>query len=216
MKGRMIVLFGEKGSGKDTVGGILSLLYGFRKDSFAAPMKEMVKKAFPDYTDEHLYGSTKLRETAYPQYPLNPKMITEGGPTTVTPRIALQTLGTEWGQGLYPYVWVDSLFQRVRVETMKGNDLYSPTPPYMFWVVTDGRFEIERERSVEHGAKTVLLMRNRGTGTDTHRSESELRGIPDDKFDYRLNNTGPIEDLGGLVLEMLRAMIPEWDAPWNL
>jgi hypothetical protein len=215
MKAKTIVLFGEKGSGKDTVGAILSLLYGFKKESFAGPMKEMVKLAFPSFTDEHLYGSTRLRETEYPEYPLNPNMIKEGGPKSVTPRLALQTLGTEWGQGLYPALWADGLFKRIDKATKEQNDLYSPTPPYMFWVVTDGRFDIERLSAAKNGAHTVLLLRGRGTGTDEHRSESELRNLDDSLFDYRLNNTGPLEDLGGLVVTMLKDLIKEWDAPWN-
>lgn len=209
----IIVLFGEKGSGKNTVGDLLSL-QGFKQDAFANPLKEMAKIAFPAFSHDDLYGSSQNRETQYKEYPmagqclkcgeaLEPNRKTEPGkelicsdrfcsrtyPAYVTPRIALQTLGTSWGRSLYEEVWVDSLFGRL------GRDAN--------YVVTDGRFENEARGARRFGAKAVRLLRGLGSSTDPHPSESSLRDIQPEMFDFDLNNTGPLEELPALVDRMM-------------
>jgi len=199
----VIVLFGVKGSGKDTVGDLLRDRYGFAKDAFAAPLKQMAKLAFPDFTDADLYGTSENRERQEPAYPMTgcpfcpgkqgfSETLVEKDPTLprgvrclgcgahlpvfLNARIALQTLGTEWGRRLYPHVWVDACFSRVRAGDVERV------------VVTDGRFRNELDRSRDQGAFCVKLTRGLAQSTDPHPSEAEFRSIPDDAFNLVLDN----------------------------
>ena len=73
---------GYKRSGKDIVAAVFVNLYGFRKYEFARPMKEACAAIF-GWGEDELYGSKK--EWIDPRW-------------GISPRQALQHLGTEWGQ----------------------------------------------------------------------------------------------------------------------
>lgn len=242
----VIVLFGVRGSGKDTVGHYLHNEHDFAPDSFAYPLKKMVKLAFPDMTDEDLFGPSEGRERQYAQYPRGAQaqcmrcdhwlfenadaspgkemfcrncLITY--PKFVNPRIALQTLGTEWGRRLSPNVWIDAAVSRVRAERLIwrkrlfGRDKdqrdmpaglaiqFENEPKFVF---TDGRFANEQARCSELGAHTVLLLRKLDESTDTHASEAELKTIPREKFDHVLDNRGTLDELPGLIEAMLKTL----------
>lgn len=236
---RVIVLFGVKGSGKDTVGDLLRERYRFSKDSFASPLKKMVTEAF-EFTHEDLYGPSSGREREYEQYPMSGECLrcgtalfndTDGKlscvqpdcgmqyPTHVNPRIALQTLGTEWGRRLYKHVWIDAAARRVRNRAAKALTAWNEhceegtyvvprldlgfEPPQQRFVFTDGRFISEHERCVSLGWTTVLLLRKLDESTDTHASEAELKQIPRSSFNYMLDNRAPLEALPDLVIEMM-------------
>lgn len=255
---RVIVLFGVKGSGKDTVGDLLRERYFFTKDSFAAPLKRMVAEAF-DFTEEDLYGPSSGRERQYEQYPFEKGRCLSCGannaagydgenggcwmpcdakgrhiagrdeseeayvrctrcnaifPNHINPRIALQTLGTEWGRRLFKHVWVDKAHRRLKErvkrnhETLRNNThLLAPgrsieDVDYRF-VFTDGRFISEHERCTKLGWTTVLLLRKLDESTDVHASEAELKQIPRSAFNYVLDNRVPLEQLPDLVTEMM-------------
>jgi hypothetical protein len=236
-----IVLFGSRGSGKDTIGDYLVAKYGFTKVSFAAPLKQMVKIAFPDFTDEDLYGPSKNRENQYKQYPMGDRCLkcnsplienSNGGlsctqpgcindyPRYINPRIALQTLGTEWGRRLYSMIWIDNLFSSIRQvhENWKArsfSDLNQPTTftnaqsePEPRFVVTDGRFINEQARSVELGGITVLLLRKlEDAAKATHTSERELLEIPRERFQYIFDNRCPLEELPSKIEEMMAQLM---------
>lgn len=133
MRSKLVVAFGGlKGSGKSTLGGSLITDWGFMPESFAAPIKAMAKLAFPQISDEQLYGDSARREEKI-----------DG--LDVTVRHVLQTLGTEWGRNIYPDVWVDSLFARIDKSA------------YPRFVITDCRFEAPAVRA--RGGHTILLTR---------------------------------------------------------
>lgn len=216
----IIVLCGVRGSGKDTIGDILVKNHGFRKEAFANPLKEMVKHAFPAFTDEDLYGPSKNRERQYEQYPFSGEclgcgrscvwVVGEGDdhwwcarchtkyPKHVSPRVALQTLGTEWGRRLYPDVWIDACFKRMdqhrqiikeqRLPILYGSRKDIPVPELPDFVVTDGRFRNETRRSQELGGITIQLTRGLKESTDPHPSEAELRTMKPEEFDLVFNN----------------------------
>lgn len=234
MKPASIVLFGVRGSGKDTVGHeICNQLghYDAHTESFAAPLKEMAKIAF-GFSHDDLYGPSKNRETMYEKFPFSGICLTCGEtcmpgnhlpdvsqliqdrtafacpkclilyPRYVTPRLALQTLGTEWGRRLSKNVWIDACFRRME-ETLERQK-QDRTRRYKLFVVTDGRFISERQRSAELGAQTVLLLRKlEDSATATHASEKELSMIPREDFHYILDNTGSLDQLPGLVRKLL-------------
>ena len=98
--------------GKDSTADIIVSHFGYRKHSLADVMKEACRVIF-GWTDKHLYG--ELKEVIDPRY-------------GISPRHALQTLGTEWGQyKLSEYdsfkettgrkLWVNSLLNRVHGDT---------------------------------------------------------------------------------------------------
>lgn len=256
----IIVLCGVRGSGKDTIGDILRDRHGFTKEAFANPLKEMVKHAFPAFTDEDLYGPSKNREREYKQYPLTncpwcgggityDKYDNRGGkyelmkdplghrrcmttpdhdwlPEFVSPRIALQTLGTEWGRRLYTNVWIDACFERIKKHARPyydgmGRHMIDPrTGKPVEWdefyrtgvnyVITDGRFLNETRRSRELGGIVVKLTRGLKESTDPHASEAELRTMPDAEFDHVFpNDTFSLEQLPDEVGKML-ALLREY------
>jgi hypothetical protein len=120
-------------------------------------------------------------------------------PRYINPRIALQTLGTEWGRGLFSTVWVDAAFRRIEDSVER---VYPPNTPN--WVITDGRFFNELKRSQELGAKGVLLLRKLEDPGSSHPSETELRTIPREEFDYVLDNRGELKELPRLLDQMLK------------
>ena len=251
----IIVLCGVRGSGKDTIGDILVKNHGFQKEAFANPLKEMVKHAFPAFTDEDLYGPSKNREHGYPQYPLTAcpwcgggitydKYDNRGGkfelmpadqilahrrcmtepdhdwlPEFVSPRIALQTLGTEWGRRLYTNVWIDAAFERIkqRIEASHKLAVGLKLPTNIFdaqdFVITDGRFLNEVQRSRKLGGVVVKLTRGLEGSTDTHASEAELRTMADTEFDLVFYNANfALEELPtrvGILYERLKLITEE-------
>jgi len=133
-------------------------------------------------------------------------------PAFVNARIALQTLGTEWGRRLYPNVWVDACFARICEcvqQAIAYTRRFSPGPPdpparSTNFVVTDGRFKNELARSKALGAFCVKLTRGLAGSTSQHPSEAEFREIPDSAFDYILDNAAiPFDGMAGAVERML-------------
>lgn len=228
----IVVLAGALGSGKDTIGDILVKNHGFRKYAFATPLKQMVKMAFPAFTDESLYGSSSLRSTQFKEYPITNcpfcggelyeepwdplrwkngswvpspagtvmmRVCPEHGPAEdfVSPRLALQTLGTEWGRRLYSNVWVDAAFEYIKNTHERDFEKYgetfsggSPTRTDLErkWVITDCRFKNEVEGSQKNGGIVVRLTRNMDANVTSHASETELKTIPLEKFDQVFDN----------------------------
>lgn len=102
MKPVIVGICGFAGSGKDTFAAMLAeqlhlLGISSSRMSLADPMKQFCAQVF-GFTYEQLWGSSEQR--AVPN---------EHG---VTPRRALQTLGTEWGRSLDEDVWVRHLVRR--------------------------------------------------------------------------------------------------------
>lgn len=64
---RRIVLCGVSGSGKSTLGETLMDRYGYHVTAFADPLKRATQTIF-GFKDEHLWGPSVLRETAYPDF----------------------------------------------------------------------------------------------------------------------------------------------------
>jgi hypothetical protein len=215
---RRIVLFGVSGSGKSTLGNNLHQRFGYCSIGFADPIKRAAKEIF-GFADGHLYGPSPLRETPYEAfkfggvcpscledcYYTNPESSEEekrtwlcescetAYPRYITPRLALQTLGTEWGRGLCEDIWARACFLHMR--------------PLASYVVTDGRFINELEVAHANGACTVLLRRGLSTSTSSHPSEQEVRtmAVRPDLFHIALaNDTGSAEENFELLLDILQ------------
>lgn len=177
----IIGITGHARHGKDSTADVLVKRYGFTKYALADVMKDACRVIF-GWDDAHLYG--ELKDRVDPRY-------------GVSPRHALQSLGTEWGQfELAKYddfaettgrkLWVNALLARVSGQA----------------VIADVRFPHEAEAIRARGG--VILKVNRDYPVDnSHVSE---RGIDEIVPDYTLHNSGTLIDLDWLVCDFMDKM----------
>ncbi len=145
--GRLIAIAGRAGSGKNTAAQLL----GAAEISFAEPLKRFCQEVFA-FSDAQMFGPSEERNRPDPRY---------GG---LTPRYALQTLGTEWGRHCYPNVWAELGVRRA---------LASPAP---LVVITDCRF-VNEALAVRRAGGEVWRIVRPGVGlagaAGLHPSEAE-------------------------------------------
>ena len=215
----IIGIVGFINSGKGTVGDILVNEYDFKKFAFADPLKDATAAIF-GWDRALLEGDTKESREFREK---RDEFWSARLGWDVTPRKALQRMGTEAGREVFgDDVWIAALEKRI-------HNLDKV-------VVTDVRFqnEIEAIRSV--GGKVIRVKRgvepvwypvahqqntnppNRAmfredmmdyAYPEIHQSEWDWIGS---NFDAIILNEGTIEDLRGNVKEMLRAYT-ESDSP---
>lgn len=150
----IIGLVGKARSGKNHVGNIISLNYGYLIWAMANPLKMLFYGKFMDYPYEQIFGhEDKSKEL----------------------RRELQLEGTERGRDLYgDQVWVRSTESYLR--------FCEDNFPHMFngVVICDVRFPNEAEALRSWGAK-ILRIANDSAGLDgeagQHRSESFIDSI---------------------------------------
>jgi hypothetical protein len=137
----LIGMVGFIGSGKGTVGDILVNKYGFKKDAYANPLKDCVATIF-GWDREMLEGSEAWSRLARDQEePFWTKRI-----GSMTPRRALQLMGTEAGRNVFHKdIWLYALERRL--------DLSKD------YVITDVRFKNEIEFIHKLGGVVVRIKR---------------------------------------------------------
>ncbi|WP_411508225.1 hypothetical protein [Brucella anthropi] len=165
----IIGLAGPMRSGKTEVASRLVELYGFEREPFSKPLKDMLRVF--GLSDEQLEGTLK-----------NTPAAVLGGKT---PRHAMQTLGTEWGRGLiHPDLWTRHWAARAQQHVADG-----------FSVVEEGtRFPNEVKAIHELGGYVVYVDRPaelRGVSSE-HVSEM---GNMQELADFTLYNGGSFDDL---------------------
>lgn len=111
----------------------------------------------------------------------------------LSPRMALQTLGCEWGRAMYENLWVDFAMRDARERL----SVYASSGV----VISDVRFKNERDAIQKAGGKVWRIIRD-GAGlsgeTSAHASENDL--TDDMPYDKVLNNHGgSLKDLEILV-----------------
>jgi dephospho-CoA kinase len=155
---------GKAGAGKDTVADYLVREHGFLKLSFAGPLKEMLEVAgLPEPTDR----AAK-------------ELLIEG--FSFTWREAAQRLGTEWGRGLDPEIWV-------KVMEMKLQSMRIPRV-----VFSDVRFENEAAMIRRLGGK-VLHVTGRAAELGANARHASEAGIAFRAGDHVIVNDSTIEAL---------------------
>ena len=181
----LIGLVGLISSGKDTVANKLVTKHGYKRESFAHPLKDAVSKIF-NWDREMLEGNTeesrKWREQPDPFW-------SKKFNKDITPRWVLQYFGTEVMRGqMHDAIWVDSLIARYKGEKT---------------VVSDTRFQNEIKTIKAHGGVIVLVKRNYIMPTreemqkqGIHQSEWDWLGA---KFDYTIENTNSLEGLNANI-----------------
>lgn len=153
-----IALVGPAGAGKSTAAAHLAEHYGARRYSFAAPLKEIARRAL-DLSEAQVYGSQADKEAPDPRYGFSPRWF-------------LQRLGTEGVRA----VLGDDFWSRATL------DLIARDAPALA-VIDDARFANECalvRRTGAHGYVLRLhLPPGDPTSTDSgaHASEREWRDV---------------------------------------
>lgn len=216
----IVGLLGLAGSGKDTVADLLVQEHGFAKLAFADPLKRICREVF-DFSDEQLWGPSEKRNAPDPRYPRkvygSDKVV-----ENLTPRYALQTLGTEWGRDCYAPIWMELGLRTAKRILEHGEARYSARKG-LYYVegrlypadqadepmgvaISDVRFRNEVDGVRAAGGKVIKIVRpgaGLGGGAGLHPSEVEQASIPDDAFDAILHNDGTLEDLATKVGQLL-------------
>jgi len=228
----LIGLTGRAGAGKDTVADILVSL-GYAKVSFADPLKRFCKDLF-DFSDEQLWGPSDKRnepDERYCRFPRNPMTLvkevngdrigeyrdTQTGrefvPLYLTPRYALQRLGTEWGRDCCPGIWVDYAMRvvgKIRAGQCRYNALEGIVPNaiagYTGIVIPDVRFPNEAEAILGCGGYVWRIERE-GSGLEgdagQHASETGMDQI---ECNETIQNDGSVRDLENRVRNLLQSL----------
>lgn len=236
---------GLAGSGKDTVAKFLGPL-GASNVALADPLKRIAKDVY-DFTDLQLWGPSEERNKPDERYPREHTFgegklcaccgwnwddtFSTGDPRCfLTPRYALQLLGTNWGRHCYENTWV------VKCVRTAGQLLDDPHLRYDYkrgvyringgrdWegeytaedlrvrlvTVSDVRFRNEIRAIQAHGGKVVRVRRpgaGLGGAAGLHPSEAEMMTISDSEFDFVIENEGTLEELEALAIKIGRGMI---------
>lgn len=244
----LIAVSGLAGSGKDSVADVL-VKGAFVRVALADPLKRIARDVY-DFSDEQLWGPSFKRNEPDERYPRehtwidgqclccgaafpalraypNGRMERDTAPQCyLTPRYALQRLGTEWGRDNFPNTWVNYAV-RVYHRLQNGDCYYDQksglrttsfvgegASPYhsSSWmrskrdvVISDARFKNELAGIKAAGGKVIRVKR---PGVEApawqHASETEQMEIPDSEFDYIVVNDGTLEDLAGKVDALAR------------
>jgi len=161
----IIGLSGKKGTGKDTVGNYLAGYYKFKRRAFADAVKSVTASMF-GFTPEQM-NNPELKEEIVPVWDMSP-------------RTAMQRIGTSMRQNFGSDVWIRKLnIDKLAVQTHN-------------YVITDVRHKNEYDAVKFYGG--VLIRVNRNTNsTDIHESETSLDG-EEIEWDYILNNNNNNND----------------------
>lgn len=217
----MIIGFsGLAGSGKTTAASFLVKNHGFVSMGLADEMKRMVQKVFA-FSDDQVWGSSEHRNAPDLRYPR--EQFGSGIALYLTPRYALQKLGTEWGRDCYNDIWVDFTLRKAKQlltePTLRYNansGVYQVLYPAEFdrgakgVAISDVRFKNEMAAIKKAGGFLVRLKRGKGLSGEAgaHPSETEQLEVPDNYFDAVIDNRAfSLEELEREITELLKHIV---------
>lgn len=218
MSGLILGLAGKAGVGKDVAADVLRFRHQFACIALADPIKRAVKDWF-GWDDAILWGRSENRSIPDPAY------------RGLTPRHALQFVGTEVGRELYGDLWVQYAFRaagrlfdtrsacRCRYDRAYG--LYAGQPgddvPAGI-VIPDVRFPNEVE-AIKNAGGRVILIRRPGAGLEGdaghHKSETLLDAMDTSMFDDVIVNDGLLEVFQQEVSHRYKTQWSKWHGHQN-
>jgi hypothetical protein len=134
----VVAFIGPAGCGKSTAAAHLVEGYGYSPLKFAHPIKQMLRVI--GLEDRHLEGEAK-------EIPCD----LLGG---VSPRRAMQALGTEWGRTLiHPDIWVSAWMREAVWRLQNGQRI----------VIDDLRYPNELDAILRLGGVTIRIVRKEGS-----------------------------------------------------
>lgn len=193
---RIIGVCGRKRHGKDSVGRILKLHFGFSQTAFADPVKRVAMDVYGLSWDQ-CYGDGPEKEAVIPYWGLSPRQI-------------MQRIGTEVGRSVHEDTWVRHTLNNIaaaadcqlylwRDDITQG--FVQIALPRTNWVITDVRFPNEAEKIWEMGGQVWKVERPTLTSSeDGHDSETSVDKIDPDAL---ILNDGSLSDLEAKVRGLL-------------
>lgn len=212
---RLVGFCGLAGSGKDTSADILVKHANFVKIALADPLKRVCKDIFA-FSDDQLWGPSENRNAPDRRY-FRGRHLDQDTHVDMflTPRHALQQLGTEWGRNCYPDVWIDYALRTASELMERGLEYYPDRgltveraeKPFGGVVFSDIRFRNEVSAIRSAGGKVIRLLRGGLQGSASlHASESEMMSMPDSLFDAVIDNREfSLQTLEAHVLQVVRS-----------
>ena len=222
----IIGLVGLAGSGKDTVGGFLVQDHDFMRIALADPLKRFAREVY-DFSEEQLWGPSQFRNAPDLRYPRIVRRSIERDPGDtrsgfeeiteyLTPRYALQTLGTEWGRDCYDNTWIDLAIRSAK-KVLGGGFWYDERSgvyecsrmnrPPAGVVITDCRF-LNEERAIKAAGGKVIRIVRPGAGlvgaAGKHKSETEQLQI---RADVEIVNAGTLDELRANVRGLVESIL---------
>lgn len=143
-------------------------------------------------------------------------MYVEHGNVYLTPRLCLQMFGTNWGRTCYLDIWAEYAVRIAKV-LLDGKTICTydqrtglsfltenKSMPKQGVVISDLRYKSEILKIKSAGGKIVRIKRGTTLSGDyaQHSSETEQLTIPDEEFDYIIDNMGTLDDLKNSVRKM--------------
>jgi hypothetical protein len=193
----VVCVSGKAGSGKDTMGAVLVKNHGFKRIALADPLRDLCSRVFRipfnDFLDQNkkdaeldsiitldFHHVDKIREIVELEwgfeisYPARERMEEYFGEEFETPRDILKLVGTELlRENVREDIWIALAMNKIA--ELKCNV-----------VVTDVRFQNERDVFSKAGAIMCLIKRPSVDKEDEHSSENTGE---DDEYDVIFHNT---------------------------
>lgn len=186
----IIAVSGYAGSGKDSIGEIVTSLHpDWEVKKWAGKLKQIT--SFLTGIPVGLLEDQDIKKMNLGSEWDDP--ITDE-PMTI--RDMLQKLGTEgFRNGIHTNVWINALMSDYRPAKLSQ---YRPSK----WVITDTRFPNEAQAVVDRKGIVIRVNRPGFKPVNDHPSETALDGW---SFDHVINNNGTLKELEEQVCEVLKA-----------
>lgn len=127
---------------------------------------------------------------------------------SVTPRLLLQTIGTDIVRAINPDIWVNALMSEYKEKFISGGigNFHAPRPNYKSlsypnWIITDMRFPNE-VKAIKKKDGIIIRINRESDNNSNHFSEIALDDYED--FDYTIDNNNCIDCLIEQVKEILK------------
>jgi hypothetical protein len=137
---------------------------------------------------------------------------------TISPRIVLQTLGTEWGRKLDPLLWARHLHQVIVPGLRDGRaydrecGLFGRQEKCPGVIIPDHRFANEVDETNAHDGYMIKIVRpaiaGQEVGLEKHPSEVEQESIPDAAFHHIFIMPEGLDKVAQQFQEMMEEGVP--------